>query len=310
MEIIRYTSPFDYEKLLALIEETFGKSEAMLELPQMNGAEAEYNTDWIYVAREGDEILGTVHATIPKKEPRICGVSGVCTTPASRGKGVAKKLFARMMEDVDAAGVRVSLLGTGNPIAAKLYGSFGFSYLACSGVMARFRDCDIVDFTRSAYAEEPKQIQVVSGSPDFRITMIPLVLYQGGQLLLDCNTNILARGMFSQGCCMSLFQRYLTLCDKGGKFYGAVDEKGLLGAMASVLPTDLGLRADFFCTKPFVGAVPMLLKQCEQMGEVYLQLFEGDKHKRAMAEELGYRAAETVDYVYGGCHLYSVIYRK
>ena len=310
MEIIRYTSPFLYEKVLSLIEETFGKSEAMLELPQMNGVEAEYNTDWIYVAWEGDRILGTVHATIPKKERRICGVSGVCTAPEARGKGVAKKLFARMMSDVDAAGVRVCLLGTGNPIAAKLYASFGFSYLVCSGVMARFRDCDLVDFTKRAYANEPEQFRIVDGSPDFRIAMIPLVLHQGEQQLLDRNTNIMAKGMFAQGCCMSLFQRYLNLRDQGGEFYGAVDEGGMLGAMASILPTDRGLRGDFFCVKSFLPAARELLKHCEEKGEMYLQLFEGDKQKRAIAEELGYRPEETVDYAFGCCRLSTVIYRK
>ena len=85
MEIIRYTSPYDYEKVLALIEQTFGAWEAQLELPQMNGDEAEQNTDWIYVAIEDGQILGTVHATIPKKMPKYCGVSGVCTVPAARG---------------------------------------------------------------------------------------------------------------------------------------------------------------------------------------------------------------------------------
>ena len=148
MEIVRYTSPFDYEELLTLIEETFGKSEAILELPQMNGVEAEHNTDWVYVAKEGDTILGTVHATIPRGRPELCGVSGACTTPAARGKGIAKKLFARMMADIDAAGVRVSFLGTGNAIASKLYSSFGFQYLSCSGVMVRLTGCNIVDFMK------------------------------------------------------------------------------------------------------------------------------------------------------------------
>lgn len=310
MEIIRYTSPFLYEGVLSLIEETFGKSEAMLELPQMNGEEEKYNTDWIYVAMEGDTVLGTVHATIPKKEPRICGVSGVCTTPAARGKGVAKKLFGKMMEDIDAAGVKVSLLGTGNPVASKLYASYGFSYLVCSGVMARFHGCDLVDFSGKAYIDEPEQICVVEGTPDFRIPLIPLILHQGSQQLLDCNTNIMARGMFAQGCCMSLFQRYLTLRSQGGNFFGAVDNNGVLGAFASVMPTDSGLRADFFCAKTFTSAVPMLLKHSEEMGAVYLQLFAGDKQKRAIAEGLGYHAEETVDYPFGCCRLSTVIYRK
>lgn len=308
MEIIRYTSPFDYAEILSLIEKTFGTYEANLELPQMNGAEAEQNTDWIYVAREGDILLGTVHATIPKKEPRICGVSGVCTTEAARGKGVAKALFGRMMADIDDAGVKVSLLGTGNPVAVKLYESFGFRYLVSSGVMIRLRDCDIVDFLTKSYRVEPREFEIVEGNADFRIPIIPLILHQGCGFLMDCNTNLVGRGTFSQTCCMSLYQRYLTLREKGGQFFGALDDNGLLGAIASVMPTDDGLRADFFCCKAFESAIPELLGRCEAFGDVYLQLC--DKSKRTLAENLGYRATEDASFSYGGMTMNTTIYRK
>lgn len=276
MEIIRYTSPFDYDGILSLIEKTFGTFEANLELPQMNGAEAEYNTDWIYVAKEGDTILGTVHATIPKKNPAYCGVSGVCTTEEARGKGVAKMLFARMMEDIDNADVRVSVLGTGNMIAAKLYSSFGFQYLPCSGVMVRMTGCDIVDFTGKTFSSPGDAFTIVNGSADFRIPMIPLAML-AGQSLLDCNTNLFGRGFFSQGCCMSLFQRYLTLEHNGGHYFGAIGKNGVLGAMASILPTEKGVRADVFYSGTFISAAAQLLKKCEEVGgEVYLQLLNSD----------------------------------
>ena len=310
MEIIRYTAPFDYAQVLSLIEKTFGKSVAMLELPQMNGTEKEHNIDWIYVAKEGETLLGTVHATIPQKESRICGVSGVCTTEAARGKGVAKALFARMMDDIDGAGVKVSLLGTGNLIAVKLYESFGFRYLVCSGVMIRLRDCDLVDFISKSYQAVSRGFEIIEGNAGFRIPIIPLILHQGCGFLLDCNTNLLGRGTLSQTCCMSLYQRYLTLRDKGGQFFGALDENGLLGAIASVMPTETGLRADFFCCKNFDGAVPALLKQCEAQGDLYLQLSETDKRKQELAEALGYHAVESEMYHYGGCLIPTVIYRK
>ncbi len=310
MEIIRYTSPFPYEGVLSLIEETFGKSEAMLELPQMNGAEVEQNTDWIYVAKEGKTILGTVHATIPKKDSRICGVSGVCTTHAARGKGIGKALFARMMADIDAAGVRVSLLGTGNPVAVKLYESFGFRYLVCSGVMVRFRDCSIVDFTQGTYSDKPDKIHIVDGSADFRIQIIPLAML-AGQGLLDCNTNLFGKGFFSQSCCMSLFQRYLTLKQNGGHYFGAVGDNNQLGAMASTMPTEKGVRADFFYSSTYAQAVPQLLNKCEEVsGEVYLQLLNSDKGKIAIAEELGYCAIEDVMQSNGAWTAPAKIYRK
>lgn len=309
MEIIRYTSPFDYDEVLALIEEMFGKGEAMLELPQMNGEEAEQNIDWIYVAKEGNTILGSVHATIPKKEPRICGVSGVCTTPAARGKGVAKVLFGQMMEDIDAAGVKVSLLGTGNPVAIKLYESFGYRFLVASGVMVRLRDCSIVDFLQKAYAGQPQKFEIVKGSADFRIPIIPLILHQGCPFLMDRNTNLFSRGTLSQVRCMSLYQLYRSVRDQGGDFFGALDESGRLGAIASVMPTENGLRADFFNCKAYASAIPALLKRCEEQGEVYLQISASDKEKCAIVEELGYRPVEDVPMQYAAFTLNTTIYR-
>ncbi len=309
MEIIRYTSPYDYEKVLALIEQTFGAWEAQLELPQMNGDEAEQNTDWIYVAIEDGQILGTVHATIPKKMPKYCGVSGVCTVPAARGKGVSKKLFARMMEDVDAAGVQISVLGTGNPIASKLYSSFGFEYLFSSGVMIRLQNMDIVDYTRNLFSGDPGTIRVVDGSADFRIPMITLSLLSPLGLL-DCNTNLYSRGFFSQTCCMSLYQRYRNLSANGGRYYGAIGERGDLGAMASVAETDAGNRADFFYVNGYEKAVPELLEKCCAGESVYLQLLDTAKEKIALAQSLGYAPVEPVVQENSGWSAPAKIYRK
>ncbi len=309
MQITRYTSPFEYEKLLALIEQTFGTFEAQLELPQMNGDEAEQNTDWIYIAEEDGEILGTVHATIPKKAQKFCGVSGVCTTPAARGKGVSKKLFARMMEDIDAAGVQISVLGTGNPIAAKLYSSFGFEYLSCSGVMIRLKGLDIVNYTQNLFGADPGKVKIVDGSADFRIPMILLALL-APQGLLDCNTNLYSKGFFSQTCCMSLFQRYRSLAMNGGRYYGAIGQNGELGAMASVMHTEKGIRADFFFVNGFDKAAPLLLEKCEEDGPVYLQIPDSSKIKIQIAQDLGYAPVETVMQEYGGWTTPAKIYRK
>lgn len=310
MEIIRYTSPFEYDQVLLLIEQTFGKSEAMLELPQMNGAESEFNTDWIYVAMEDGELLGSVHATIPKKNSVYCGVSGVCTAPAARGKGVAKTLFGRMMADIDAAGVRVSVLGTGNMVASKLYSSYGFRYLLCSGVMVRLIGYDIVDFMGKTFSNPGDSLNIVNGSPDLRIPIIPLAML-AGQGMLDCNTNLFGRGFFSQTCCMSLFQRYLTLENNGGQYFGAIGENGMLGAMASILPTEKGVRADVFYAGTFAAAAEQLLKKCEDAGgDVYLQILNTDKGKISIAEELSYHAVEDVMQSNGGWMAPAKIYRK
>lgn len=46
--------------------------------------------------------------------------------------------------------------------------------------------------------------------------------------------------------CMGLYPWYDALLAKGGHFYAAVDDRGILGAMVSTMPTENGVRADFF----------------------------------------------------------------
>jgi len=128
MEIIRYDAPFEYTEVFNVWKDIFGLDEARLEELQINGSESQYNNDFVYAAKEGDTILGLVHTTIPVDYPTFCGVSGVCTTPEARGKGVGKILYAKMTEDMDKMGVKTAFLGTGNMIAAKLYGNNGFSF--------------------------------------------------------------------------------------------------------------------------------------------------------------------------------------
>ena len=103
----------------------------------------------------------------------------------------------------------------------------------------------------------------------------------------------------SQTSCMSLFPRYLSLREQGGNFYGAYSRKGVLGAAASVLPTDRGNRADFYCCDSFVPAVADLLQKCEEdFGPCYLQIAKDDVQKQAIAQQFGFVRGDEVTYTY------------
>ena len=308
MEIIRYESPFDYGEVVDRWTEVFGIDEARLEELQVNGSETEHNTDFVYVAKEGDTLLGTVHATIPVNYPKLCGVSGVCTTPGARGMGVGKLLFSKMVEDMDKMGVETSFLGTGNMIAAKLYGNNGFEFYPGSYIMYRQKGGKIVDFQKTTFGEKPEKFTIVEGNQSFRIPIIPLVLNSCGSIG-DINTNI-TTGNFSQIYCMSLYPRYLKLKENGGYYFGAVSERNLLGAMASVVGTDEGNRCDFFFSSNFAETVPQLVVKCMDVaGEVYLQIAECDMSKTRIAESMGFVTCKKVDFEYNNCAIRTKIYR-
>lgn len=289
MELIRRTAPYDASAALQLLEDTFGIAEVLLEAPQLSGKEIAANKDIVWEAWESGQLIGTIHATIPISWPGICGLSAMATAPAARGRGLGRVLFSKILEEIDGQGVTTTFLGTSNPIAAKLYHSLGFSFLPGSHVMVRFLHGDTVDFCREYYAPVCKEYDILTDNSAIRIPLIPLTVMGGNTQVLDVNANLFHRDFVTQRSCMGLYPRYDSLLSKGGHFYAAVDGRGVLGAMLSTLPTEQGIRADFFCCDGFEGILPQLLKSCGE--SAYLQIAECDAKKQALAKQLGFSPA-------------------
>jgi len=305
MELTRYTSPCDCSAALQLWEQTFGAAEAALEAPQLDGSECGHNLDILYVATEGNTLLGTIHATIPHRCPTLAGLSGMCTAPAARGTGLGRILFTKILEEIDNLGVETAYLGTGNPIAAKLYHSLGFSFLPGSNVMVRYKCGDTVDFTRRIFGPAPTQVQILPGDPSMRIPLIPLVLHRGSLKVLDRNTGLMSSREMLQRSCMGLYPKYAALPG----FWSAVGEAGTLGAVASIAKNE-EMVADFFCCDSFTDTVPQLLDTCCEHGATCLHIADYDDQKRAIVQALGYRPCEPTAIQIGAFTLPATVYRK
>ena len=285
MDLIRRVVPYDASAALKLLEDTFGIEEVIVEAPQLMGKEAAVNTDVVWEAWEGDQLVGTIHATIPKCSPKICGLSAMATHPSVRGKGLGRILFAKIIEEFESQGVTTAFLGTSNPIAAKLYHSLGFSFITGSHVMVRYAKGDLVDFVREHYVPVRTDCRILTDDSAIRIPMIPLTLMGGNTKVLDVNTGLFHRDFVTQRSCMGLYPRYETLLTKGGHFYGAMDGD-VLGALLSTMPTDDGIRADFYCCDGFEGLLPRLMAEVKE--DVYLQIAECDGKKQELAKKLGF----------------------
>lgn len=289
MELIRRTVPYEASAVLKLLEDTFGYEEVVVEAPQLMGEEVAANKDIVWEAWEGNQLLGTIHATIPRCCPTICGLSAMATHPSARGKGLGRLLFAKIIEEFESQGVTTAFLGTSNPIAAKLYHSLGFSFLSGSHVMVRYHKGDTVDFCRENYAPIRKECRILKDDSAIRIPMIPLTLMGANTKVLDVNTGLFHRDFVTQRSCMGLYPRYDSLQKNGGHFYAAFDEDGVMGALLSTMPTDAGIRADFYCCDGFEGLLPKLLEACED--SVYLQIAECDVKKQELAKKSGFSPA-------------------
>ena len=254
MEIKRHVSPFEADKLLDCVEKIFGATERKIEEPQLNGSEAELNLDVVYTATEGDEILGSIHATVPKCDPAIAGLSAMFTMPEARGMGLGKKLFAKIVEEIDSLGVKTAFLGTGNPIAEKLYASFGFRYLMGTGVMIRMKEGGIPDFISHRYDRAEGKITVANMTPAARLSIIPLAASTLDYSIYDANVGLGNPSIVTLPYCMSLYFRFMSLKEKGGAVLCATDERGIIGAVATTMPDGTGNYCfDFYGFKSYVS---------------------------------------------------------
>lgn len=314
MDIERYTSPFECDEVISLWANIFGDYEAELERVQCDGSETEFNTDIVYLAKENGKLLGAVHTTVSKLNPEFAGMSGVCTVSEARGKGISRILFEKAMEEIDSMGVKATFLGTGNPYAVKVYESCGFSFIFCTGAMARIPGSNFTLFCNEYYGDKAlKEITVVPGNGRLRLPLVPLVHSTAGDILIDINAQIVSRGIvFSQVSCMGLYQKYVDVKNAGGNFWGIVDEKGTLGGMVSIMPTERGVRADFHAKPRFKDVLPKLFEEIEkEFGVVYLQIADSDKYKIELAEKLGFKEKDSVLFPYRDtCLIPTRIYEK
>lgn len=292
MELKKFVAPFDALEVLEHLEKIFGVEERLLEECQLNGSEAEFNKDIVYLAYENNTLLGAIHATIPYRTPCLAGLSAMFTTEAARGKGIGKILFGKIVEEVSSHGARLTVLGTSNPVAAKLYAQFGFGFCPGSNVMARFSEGNMVDFAKDYYHKLCGIAEVTRGDQSMRIPIVPLALQADFGLILDINTGIFNSNTITERSCMGLFPRYQALRKQGGDYFKAFDGSGTLGAVGSVSPqTDGSFRADFFAMPAFESVVPAMIHQFEeQFGRVYFEIACSDEGKARILKQNGFKA--------------------
>lgn len=211
------------------------------------GGEVEQNVDTIWIAREGATIAATCHLTVSRLDPRLGGLGEIATAPQFRGKGLAAQLVERAITEATAAGCSQLVLGTVNDAAARLYGKFGFRYLPGSRVM--LRNADGTDGFGSAWFDR-RDVKIVVGAPQHRLTIIPPILAATEHPILDANVGLRGTQLAEQTSCMGLYPRYDRLAKKGGQWFVAQGSNGSTVGIVSVI----GLRAGIAQVDGFVVA--------------------------------------------------------
>ena len=187
-------------------------------------------------------------------------------------------------------GIELSVLGTSNPIAAKLYSKYGFGYCFGSGIMMRFKSGHLVDYNKKYLDDSAIEIKVEEGTPSARIPIVPLSIYKTNFLINDINIALFNSDVFTQPSCMGLFPRYLSVIDKGGSFYIAKESAGAIGAVLSVIPDDCGeYRADFFFAEGFKKSINEMIELAKKKhGRIYFEVAKKDVYKMEILKSNGF----------------------
>ncbi len=86
-------------------------------------------TNWKYFAEEGDKLVGMIVGSMLRNEENVAGIFSVYVAPEARGKGVSKKLFGTLLNELKTKPQikKIKLTVNKNQIpAVRLYKSFGF----------------------------------------------------------------------------------------------------------------------------------------------------------------------------------------
>ena len=276
--------------------------------PILRGDESERNEDTYCLAWDGEQVVGSSHLTISRADRRLGGLGEVVTLANYRGYGIAAEVCRRVRDSFFEQGGEALFLGTDNPVARRVYERLGWKQLAGSNVMGNFSTATGPEAFLTLYFATEGPFEVVSGSAQFRIPMIPLVLAPQSGLVLDANSSLGSTHHFVQRSCMGLYPRYQEITTQGrGAWFAAVSKEGLLvGLSTAVLDDRLTCWVDGFTHPSFREAWPGLISAATQWAtrnkaaETAARVVPDDGRKREMLEKVGFEAEEEAHSVQAG----------
>ncbi len=241
-EIVRYETPIHQDlirDLLTIWEKVFEVDFSWL-AGVLQGDESSANRNVLWIAKAGGLVAATCRLTQSLSCPRLGCLGEVATLPEYRGRRLAHQLCARAIEDFEKQGGRNLFLGTVNPVAAKVYSSLGWRYLAGTRVMSRVAAGTPEDFLADYFREGAHlPVDIVPGGPEFRVPIIPLIVTPHDFFLLDINTSLFSSRYVTQNSCEGLYQRYQSLREPA-RWFVLTRSDGVAVGLASCKPAEDG----------------------------------------------------------------------
>ena len=261
------------------------------------GAERAHNRDIVYLIRQGRQLIGTCHLTIPTAAPAVGGFGEVATAPAFRGRGIARALCAQARDDFRSQGGQALFLGTGNPTAARVYHRVGWRKLAGAMVMANITTGDSPEAFLVDYFRECGTAHVIMGTAADRIPVIPLLVSPHDWQVLDANVNRISTRYATLTSCMGLYPRYQALTQDGhGAWFSTRTRRGQSVGLATIRIDGLHqAQVDGFAHHNFRSVWSDLIEAAIRWGAdrgaslMRAAVSVEDEEKQALFASLGFR---------------------
>ena len=261
------------------------------------GSESTHNEHTIWMERRQGALVGTCGMTVGKKTPALGGFGEVGTDPRFRRKGIATRLSGHAVEEFQGAGGEAFFLGTGNPLAERVYQKLGWRRMAGSNVWANITNGDSPEAFLVDYYRDGQTVSITRGDASLRIPMIPLLLTPHDPQILDANVGMFSTRYSNQGSCMGLCRRYYRVVqqENAAWYVAKTHDDKLVGIATGRIDHDAVCDVDGFTHKRYEQHWPALIQAVIEWGDKQsassfrTSVSLDDRGKLTLFEDLGFR---------------------
>jgi len=260
------------------------------------GSENDFNQTTVYLYSDKNYIKSTCATVVSKDIFSLGGLAEVATHENERGNGFARLLCKTALEKFQENNGEVLFLGTGNPIAEKLYLKLKWQKINNSNVMVNIKKDIKFEQFLDGFFEENSPISIVESDPSARIPIIPIIIYPHQSEILDCNAKIFSTKYRNQSSCMGLYNKYnkLKTGNKGNWFIAKTKSSKIIGIASSKKIDDITYRIDGFIHPNFNQKLLALIDKSikwsikKKAKIIKANVLKSDFRKQSIIEKLGF----------------------
>lgn len=290
------------EKIIRFLHEAFGYEDFSLSRAT-KGEFEDTSSNYFFIGYINGKMVSSCWYIVSKRNPEVGGYGEVFTEPEHRSKGIALVMTNIAMSHFGEHGGQAMYLGTGNPIAYRVYERAGFS--TYMGAVMRYLKEQNENYDESyfEYSGHPTLRQAVWGD---LAGAVALCAHPHKWLITDYRLQRFSSRYVPQQKCIGLFHPLWAAMEHDGGYLGIMENpNGRIVGEANLAPSKFPLQAhtailDFLVHENYWSHSPALLEhvlvQAKRIGcgivRTYLSSF--DKEKIDSIRQVGFSLDATI----------------